>query len=179
MFAAGILHWTADMVIMQGIFNSITAVLGALIAGWMDSRFGSKRSTMVFLGLIMLLNVTLLSLAPGRMFFVDVSHLPGPGGMYPTWPDVVFFGTQLLIAFFRHRRFRDLARPDGEAVAAGHDERVLRPLCPLRHGDVFRGARSRSASSRASSTASAPASRWASCSWPAGLALMLPVRETR
>jgi len=98
-FAAGILHWTADMVIMQGIFNSITAVLGALAAGWMDTRLGSKRSTMVFLGLIMLLNVTLLSLAPGRMFFIDVSYLPGPGGMYSTWPDVVFFGTQLLIAF--------------------------------------------------------------------------------
>ncbi|MEI9887689.1 MAG: MFS transporter [Rhizomicrobium sp.] len=98
-FAAGILHWTADMVIMQGIFNSITALLGALVAGWMDTRFGSKRSTMVFLGLIMLLNVVLLSLAPGRMFFLDVSHLGGPGGMYPTWPDVVFFGTQLLVAF--------------------------------------------------------------------------------
>ena len=98
-FAAGILHWTADMVIMQGIFNSITALLGALVAGWMDTRFGSKRSTMVFLGVIMVLNVTLLSLAPGRMFFIDVSHMAGPGGMYPTWPDVVFFGTQLLIAF--------------------------------------------------------------------------------
>ena len=98
-FAAGILHWSADMVIMQGIFNSITALLGALVAGWMDTRFGSKRSTMVFLAIIMVLNVTLLSLAPGRMFFIDGSHLPGPGGMYPTWPDVVFFCTQLLIAF--------------------------------------------------------------------------------
>src|SRR5262249_11585943 len=98
-FAAGILHWTADMVIMQGIFNSITALLGALVAGWMDARLGSKRSTMVFLAMIMLLNVTLLSLAPGRMFFLDVSRVPGPGGLYPTWPDVAFFVTQLLTAF--------------------------------------------------------------------------------
>lgn len=96
-FAAGILHWSAAMVTMQGIFNSITAVMGALFGGWLDTRFGSKRSLTVFLVIMLLLNVTLLSLAPGEIFFVSVSG--GPGGMYPTWPDVVFFVSQLLTAF--------------------------------------------------------------------------------
>ena len=96
-FAAGILHWSAAMVTMQGIFNSITAVTGALVGGWLDTRFGSKRSLVVFLIVMLLLNVTLLSLAPGVVFFVSVSG--GPGGMYPTWPDVVFFVSQMLTAF--------------------------------------------------------------------------------
>jgi UMF1 family MFS transporter len=79
--------------------DRVTAVLGALVAGWMDTRLGSKVSTMIFLVILVFLNVTLLSLAPGQMFFIDVSNVKGPGGMYPTWPDVVFFGSQLLTAF--------------------------------------------------------------------------------
>ena len=37
-FAAGILHWSAVLVTLQGIFNSITAVIGALFAGWLDTK---------------------------------------------------------------------------------------------------------------------------------------------
>ncbi len=116
-FAAGILHWTADMVILQGIFNSITAVLGALIAGWMDARFGSKRSTMVFLGPHHAAQRDLAvagarpDVLPRRLAAArsgrPVSDLARRGVLRHPVADRVF----------RHRRLRDLARPDGEAVA--------------------------------------------------------------
>lgn len=98
-FAAGILKWSADMVIVQGVLNSITAMLGGFVAGWMDTRLGSKRSTMIFLVAMVILNVLLVSLAPGQLLFMDVAAWGGPGGLFPTWPDVMFVCVQLLVAF--------------------------------------------------------------------------------
>jgi len=47
-FAAGILHWTPEMVTIQGLCNSVLATCGGLLAGWLDTRIGSRRAVMVF-----------------------------------------------------------------------------------------------------------------------------------
>ena len=102
-FAAGILHWTPTMLIAEGLINSVVASLAGLLAGWVDTRFGSKKSTMIFVAGCLLANLTLVSVTPGMVFFVPVTAADAPawssvGGIFPTLPDQVFLVTQCFAA---------------------------------------------------------------------------------
>jgi len=91
-FAAGILHWTPEKLIIQGLCNSVLATLGGLLAGWLDTRIGSRRAVMVFVAGCLVANVILCSLTPHSVLFVEVA----PTGLADRW----FFVTQLCIALF-------------------------------------------------------------------------------
>ena len=100
-FAAGILHWTPTMLIAEGLINSVVAALAGLFAGWLDTRAGSKRATMFFVGGVLVFNVVLFSVTPNMVFFVQIDPVAtATGGLFPTLPDKVFLVSQCAIAFF-------------------------------------------------------------------------------
>ena len=100
-FAAGILHWTPTMLIVEGLINSVVAALAGLVAGWVDARLGSKRATVFFVAGCLACNLILVSVTPTTVFFVDIGAPIGPPqGLFPTLPDKVFLVDQNFIAFF-------------------------------------------------------------------------------
>jgi MFS transporter, UMF1 family len=100
-FAAGILKWTPTMLIVEGLINSVVAALAGLFAGWLDTRIGSKYSTIVFVAGCLVANVVLCSVTPNMVFFVPIDGAAtATGGLFPTLPDRVFLVTQCSIAFF-------------------------------------------------------------------------------
>ena len=100
-FAAGILHWSAKMLVVEGLANSVVAVIAGLVAGWMDTRIGSKRATMIFVLGCLIANVIIFSVAPDMVFFVHIDRIAtATGGLYPTLPDKVFLIAQCSIAVF-------------------------------------------------------------------------------
>jgi MFS transporter, UMF1 family len=100
-FAAGILKWTATMLIIEGLINSVVAALASVFAGWLDTRVGSKASIIVFVTGCLLANMILCSVTPDQVFFIPIDRAAhATGGLYPTLPDKVFLVTQCSIAFF-------------------------------------------------------------------------------
>jgi UMF1 family MFS transporter len=98
-FAAGILHWTPEMLIIQGLCNSVLATFGGLLAGWLDTRIGSRRAVMVFVAGCLVANVILCSLTPHSVLFVEVAPAAGAAhAMFSSLPDKWFFATQLCVA---------------------------------------------------------------------------------
>ena len=100
-FAAGILHWNAKMLAVEGLANSVVAVIAGLFAGWLDTRIGSKRATMVFVLGCLIANVIIFSVTPDMVFFVHIDPVAtATGGLFPTLPDKVFLIAQCSIAVF-------------------------------------------------------------------------------
>jgi UMF1 family MFS transporter len=100
-FAAGILHWNAKMLVVEGLANSVVAVIAGLFAGWLDDRIGSKWATIFFVLGCLIANVIIFSVTTDMVFFVHIdSAATATGGLYPTLPDKVFLITQCSIAFF-------------------------------------------------------------------------------
>ena len=100
-FAAGILHWNAKMLVVEGLANSVVATLGGLFAGWLDEKAGSKIATILFVLGGLIANVIIFSVTTDMVFFVHIDRLAtATGGLYPTLPDKVFLVAQCSIAFF-------------------------------------------------------------------------------
>ncbi|HVW70802.1 MAG TPA: MFS transporter [Steroidobacteraceae bacterium] len=100
-FAATIMHWTPDMLITQGLINSVAAAVAGVAAGRIDQRIGSKRATMLFIAGAALANVVICSVTPDTVLFVRLPHpIARPSGMFATVPDQVFMVAEVAIAFF-------------------------------------------------------------------------------
>ncbi len=100
-FAGTILHWNAKMLAVEGLINSVVAVIAGLFAGWLDTRIGSKAATIVFVLGCLIGNVILFSVTPDMVFFVHINAAATvTGGLYPTLPDKVFLVAQCSIAWF-------------------------------------------------------------------------------
>jgi UMF1 family MFS transporter len=100
-YAAGVLHWSADALIVQGLLNSVAASLAGALAGWMDLKIGSRRSAMIFVAGSLLAIVIVCSTSPDTALFIKLSTpLHNYGGMFPTIPDIVFCVAQILAATF-------------------------------------------------------------------------------
>jgi MFS transporter, UMF1 family len=100
-YAAGVLHWSAEALIVQGLLNSVAAALAGALAGWMDLKIGSRRSAMIFVAGSLLAIVIVCSTSPDTALFVKLSPpLQNFGGMFPTLPDIVFCIAQVLAATF-------------------------------------------------------------------------------
>jgi UMF1 family MFS transporter len=100
-YAAGVLRWNAEALIVQGLLNSVAAALAGALAGWMDLKIGSRRSAMIFVAGSLLAIVIVCSTSPDTALFIK---LPQPlqhfGGVFPTIPDIVFCIAQVLAATF-------------------------------------------------------------------------------
>ncbi len=100
-FAAGILHWDAKMLAVEGLANSVVAALAGLFAGWLDLKIGSKRAAMIFVLGCLVANVIIFSVTPDMVFFVKIDPVAtATGGLFSTLPDKVFLVAQCSIAFF-------------------------------------------------------------------------------
>ncbi|MEO6341404.1 MAG: MFS transporter [Caulobacteraceae bacterium] len=95
-FAGAVLHWRPEMLVMQGLINSVVAGFAALIAGWMADRFGSKLTTLVFLVGVVLVNLVLFTLTPTSvLFFIPLEPSHG-GGMFASLSDKIFLANSTL-----------------------------------------------------------------------------------
>ena len=100
-YAAGVLRWSADALIVQGLLNSVAAALAGALAGWMDLKVGSRRSAMIFVAGSLLAIVIVCSTSPDTALFIKLRQpLAHYGGMFPTIPDIVFCVAQVLAATF-------------------------------------------------------------------------------
>ena len=100
-YAAGVLHWSAEALIVQGLLNSVAAALAGALAGWMDLKIGSRRSAMIFVAGSLLAIVIVCSTSPDTALFMKLNlPLHNYGGMFPTIPDIVFCVAQVLAATF-------------------------------------------------------------------------------
>ncbi len=100
-YAAGVLHWSADMLIVQGLLNSVAAALAGALAGWMDLKIGSRRSAMIFVAGSLFAIVLVCSTSPDTALFIKLAQpLQHFGGMFHTVPDIVFCIAQVLAATF-------------------------------------------------------------------------------
>jgi UMF1 family MFS transporter len=100
-FAAGILHWDAKMLAVEGLINSVVAALAGLFAGWLDLKIGSKRATIFFVVGCVIFNLVIFSVTPQMVLFIPIDPAAtATGGLYPTLPDKVFLFAQCSIAFF-------------------------------------------------------------------------------
>ncbi len=89
------------MLVVEGLANSVVAVIAGLFAGWLDDRIGSKWATMIFVLGGLIANVVIFSVTPDMVFFVHINGAASAtGGLYPTLPDKVFLVAQCSIAFF-------------------------------------------------------------------------------
>ena len=95
-FAGAVLHWRPEMLVMQGLVNSVVAGFSALIAGWMTDRFGSKPTTIVFLFGVVLVNLVLFTLSPTSvLFFIPLEPSHG-AGMFASLSDKIFLANSTL-----------------------------------------------------------------------------------
>jgi UMF1 family MFS transporter len=100
-YAAGVLRWSAEALIVQGLLNSVAAALAGALAGWMDLKVGSRRSAMIFVAGSLLAIVIVCSTSPDTALFIKLKlPLHNYGGMFPTVPDIVFCVAQVLAATF-------------------------------------------------------------------------------
>jgi UMF1 family MFS transporter len=97
-FAAGILKWTPDMLIVQGVANSVAAALGGFGAGWLDQKIGSRNAAVVGVAGCLATNCVLLGLTPTHVFWIEAPL--GDGGLFPKLSDKVFFVAVVFTAFF-------------------------------------------------------------------------------
>ncbi len=97
-YAAGIMHWSATTIAIQGLINSAGAMLGGLLAGFFDRGIGTRRSLMVaaFGGLVA--NIALCFVNPNEIFFIAVTPDPTATGLFPTLADKIFSIAQGSIA---------------------------------------------------------------------------------
>jgi MFS transporter, UMF1 family len=99
-YAAGIMHWSATTIAVQGLINSACAMLGGLLAGFIDRSIGTKRSIIVAVAGCLAANITLCFVNPNVIFFIPVVSDPTATGLFPHVADKIFSVAQGSIALF-------------------------------------------------------------------------------
>jgi UMF1 family MFS transporter len=97
-FAAGMFAWQTTEMGIYGIILNVVAILGCIVAGALDTRYGSK--TIVLWSVVLLLIATLgiISTGPGYTAFglVQLSTADS-GGLFGTAAELAYVGYGLLI----------------------------------------------------------------------------------
>ncbi len=100
-YAAGVLHWKPETLIVQGLVNSVAATLAGAFCGWLDLRIGSRRSAIFFVAGSLASILVVCSTTPDSAFFSTLAHpMANFGGLFPTLPDRVFAAGQVAVAIF-------------------------------------------------------------------------------
>lgn len=97
-FAAGVLKWTPVMLVVLGLFNCVGGILAGFGAGWLDQRIGSKRTTVLFIAIGLLTNLTLCSVTPDRILWLIPLAQGAGGGLFPHTVDKIFICVSMLVA---------------------------------------------------------------------------------
>jgi UMF1 family MFS transporter len=97
-YGAGVFGWGATELGIFGILLTITGTAGALIGGRLDDRIGAKPVIMGAIGLLLLVNLGVLSLGRDHIFFVVGTDAPAPDdGLYGSLPEKLFVALGLVI----------------------------------------------------------------------------------
>ena len=100
-YAATVMHWKAESIVVLGLCNSVAAALAGAFCGWLDNRIGSRRSAIFFVTGSLLATIVVCSTTPDSAFFIRLAHpLAKLGGPFPTTPDRVFAFGQMAVATF-------------------------------------------------------------------------------
>jgi len=100
-YAAGVLHWKPESLVMLGLCNSVAAALAGAFCAWLDSRIGSRRSALFFVAGTFLATIVVSSTSPDSVLFVRLVHpVVEYGGPFSTLPDRVFAVCQMCVATF-------------------------------------------------------------------------------
>ena len=100
-YAATVMHWKAESIVVLGLCNSVAAALAGAFCGWLDNRIGSRRSAIFFVTGSLLATIVVCSTTPDSAFFMPLAHpLAKLGGPFPTTPDRVFAFGQMAVATF-------------------------------------------------------------------------------
>jgi UMF1 family MFS transporter len=93
-YAAGVFNWSALKLTLFGLFASLVASAGALLGGFLDDKFGSKRAIFIAMGGASLGLLTIISLTPTSIFFFinfEDGQVPQTGlPLFETLPDLLF-----------------------------------------------------------------------------------------
>ena len=100
-YAATVMHWKAETIVVLGLCNSVAAALAGAFCGWLDNRIGSRRSAIFFVTGSLFATIVVCSTTPDSAFFIRLAHpLATLGGPFPTTPDRVFALGQMAVATF-------------------------------------------------------------------------------
>ncbi len=105
LFAAGLMKWGALEMLAYGISLSIFAVLGGLIAPWLDRTLGPRKAVQVEIAGALLALMCTLGMGREKILFFwaydPAAHAPiWNGPLFRTAPELVYLGLGLMIAVF-------------------------------------------------------------------------------
>jgi MFS transporter, UMF1 family len=101
-FAAGLFGWATIEIGIYGIILNIVAIASNMVAGWLDSRIGSKNVVVLSLISLLLATVGIVSTASDSTLFGLVALSPADsGGLFGTAAEkcFIFYGLFIGIAF--------------------------------------------------------------------------------
>ena len=100
-YAATVMHWKPETIVVLGLCNSVAAASAGAFSAWLDTRIGSRRSAIFFVGGSLIATVVVCSATPDSAFFMRLPHpLTVLGGPFATVPDRVFAFGQMAVATF-------------------------------------------------------------------------------
>ena len=87
------LGWSANQIGIYNVVGGVCAVIGALIAGYVDQRIGPKKSIIIELSLLIIVLVIQLSITKTHLFFglIPSDHIVMEGQLFSTLTDLVYF----------------------------------------------------------------------------------------
>ncbi len=91
LYAAGSMRWATLEMLGYGITLSVAAVIGGLLAGWLDTRIGPKLAVKLELLLLIVMQTLVLGMGRERLFFRPwhgAALWDGP--MFTTVPEITF-----------------------------------------------------------------------------------------
>lgn len=101
-FAAAMFGWSITEIGIFGIILNVVAIFGCLVAGYLDTRLGSKIVVLMSLGMLIVATLGIISTGPGFTFF-GALQLPGAdsGGLFgtPAEKAYILFGLLVGLAF--------------------------------------------------------------------------------
>lgn len=87
------LGWSANQIGIYNVVGGVCAVIGALIAGMSDQKFGPKKSIIFELSIIITVLFVQLSITKTSLLFglIPSGHVVWEGSLFPTLTDAVYF----------------------------------------------------------------------------------------
>jgi UMF1 family MFS transporter len=129
-YASGTFGWDVAALLVFGVLLTPLAVIGGLLGGWIDARYGSHAAFRISVAATIAGMVAAVSVTPTHIFFVPYdAAASGPVWSLPyfrTLPELVFLGIFMVLAL-------------GVTAAFGTSRALMARIAPLAHMSQFFG----------------------------------------